>query len=302
MTPPETVGSILGAVAASFAKGGFAEPRRRARRLVATALGLSAAEVFAFADRMVLEDEAERVAAMLDRALAGEPLSRMFGVREFWGLEFRLSADALDPRPETETIVEAILARMPERKRAYRVLDLGTGSGCLLLALLSEFRVARGIGVDIAEGAVATARGNAAALGLAERAHFVVEDWGAALAGEFDIVVANPPYIATGDIAGLPREVRDFDPRRALDGGADGLAAYRSIIADLPRLLAAEGIFAAEIGWGQQQAVAALLAEAGLMVDGFAPDLAGIPRVAIARNQAIAANNQKMVGTALRPV
>jgi release factor glutamine methyltransferase len=188
----------------------------------------------------------------------------MLGVREFWGLDFALSADTLDPRPESETVIEAVLGRRPERDRSFRILDLGTGSGCLLLALLSEYRAARGVGVDIAPGAAATARRNAVAVGLAARASFVVGDWGTALAGGFDIVVANAPYIASGDIPGLPREVRDFDPHVALDGGPDGLACYRAITADLKRLLVPGGLCAGEIGAGLDAAVGQLRADAGL--------------------------------------
>lgn len=283
MTPPDTIGSTVGDVAAALTAAGFDEPRRRARRLVAAALGVSAAEVFSQLDRMIPAADSERVAELLTRTLRHEPLSRILGRREFWGLEFHLSADTLDPRPETETVVEAVLARLTERTRPYRFLDLGTGSGCLLLSLLAEFRAASGVGVDRAPGAVLAARANAVRLGLAARAAFVVGDWAAALAGAFDAIVANPPYIATGDIAALPREVRDFDPHRALDGGPDGFDAYRAIAAVLPRLLAPGGVFAAEIGQGQEGAVAALLAGRGLAIDEVVPDLAGIPRCVVAR-------------------
>jgi release factor glutamine methyltransferase len=239
--------------------------------------------VFADLDRMISAADSERVAKWLARMLAREPLSRMLGTREFWGLEFALSADAFDPRPETETVVEAIVTRLRDRGRAYRFLDLGSGSGCLLLALLSEFPAARGIGLDLAPGAIVTARHNAARLSFTERARFVVGDWGSAICGSFDAVVANPPYVASGEIAALPPEVRDFDPRRALDGGADGLAAYRAIAADLPRLLLPDGVFATEIGTGQHQAVSSLLSNAGLAIDEILPDLAGIARCIVAR-------------------
>jgi release factor glutamine methyltransferase len=231
---------------------------------------------------MITEGEGERVAELLVRMVRHEPLSRILGVREFWGLEFKLSPDTLDPRPESETIVEAALACLPDRNRAYRILDLGTGTGCLLLALLSELPVATGIGLDAAPGAIATARENAARLGLAERADFVVGDWGEPQAGKFDLVVANPPYIATGDITALPPEVRNFDPLRALDGGADGLGAHRAIVTALPRLLAAGGFFLTEIGQGQADDVATLIAVAGLTIDKTVPDLAGIPRCIVA--------------------
>jgi release factor glutamine methyltransferase len=283
MTPPETIGSTLGAVSAALTEAGFDEPRRRARRVVAAALGLSATEVFAALDRMVSETEAERAFRLLGRVLAHEPLSRILGVREFWGLDFLLSPDTLDPRPDSETIVEAVLARLPDRSRSYRILDLGTGSGCLLLALLSEYPLASGVGIDREFGAAVAARRNAERLELVARARFLVGDWAAAVHGGFDIVVANPPYIATEEIATLPPEVRDFDPRAALDGGGDGLDAYRDIAASLPRLLGASGIFAGEIGQGQGSAVVPLLAGAGLAVEPVIPDLAGIGRCVVAR-------------------
>src|SRR6185437_5330552 len=160
------------------------------RLLVAAALGVSAAEVFSQLDRMIPAADSERVAELLTRTLRHEPLSRILGRREFWGLEFHLSADTLDPRPETETVVEAVLARLTERTRPYRFLDLGTGSGCLLLSLLAEFRAASRVGVDRAPGAVLAVRANAVRLGLAARAAFVVGDWAAALAGAFDAIVA----------------------------------------------------------------------------------------------------------------
>ena len=297
MTPPETIGSTLGAVAAALEAAGFDEARRRARRLVAAALGMSASEVFARLDRMITEDDGERVAEFVARIVTHEPLSRILGVREFWGLEFMLSPDTLDPRPESETVIEAVLARLPDRAHAYRILDLGAGSGCLLLALLSELPAATGVGVDAALGAVDTARCNAMRLGLAARAEFVVGDWARRLAETFDVVVANPPYIAAADIPGLPREVRDFDPRRALDGGIDGLDAYRAIAAELQRLLRPGGVFAGEFGQGQEAAVAQLVAANGLRIDCVVPDLAGIPRCVVAQRD----GGEKMVGTGKSP-
>jgi release factor glutamine methyltransferase len=282
VTSRDSVGSAIDAAAAALAAAEFDEPRRRARRLVETALHQSSAEVFAHPERPLAATEQMHIKDVLRRVLAHEPLSRIAGSREFWGLDLLLLADALDPRPETETVVEAVLARLPDRNRAYRILDLGTGSGCLLLALLSEWRQAEGIGVDIAAGAVAIARANARRLGLDRRARFAVGDWGQAIRGQFDIVVANPPYIATAAIDGLPREVREHDPRRALDGGADGLAAYRAIAADLSRLLQPGALFACEIGWGQADAIAPILSAAGLRLAGSAHDLAGIVRCLVA--------------------
>lgn len=283
MSGSTTIGSALAEATAALAAAGFDEPRRQARRLLAAALGLSAAEAFAHPERALSVADRGQLAQVLRRTIAHEPLSRIVGVREFWGLDFLLSADTLDPRPESETVVAAVLARLPDRGAPYRLLDLGTGSGCLLLALLSERPRACGFGTDIAPGAVRTARHNAELLGLARRARFAVGDWAQAVTGLFDAVVANPPYIPTAAIAGLMPEVRDHDPRRALDGGDDGLTAYRAIAADLPRLLSPGGLFAAEIGSGQGDSVATILGGHGLAIDGFAPDLAGIARCVVAR-------------------
>jgi len=247
------------------------------------ALGLSTAEVIARPQRHLGEEEQVRIGAIARRVIAREPLSRVLGHREFWGLDFALSPDTLDPRPESETLVEAVLARLTDRDSAYRFLDLGTGSGCLLLALLSEYPKASGVGVDVAFGAAAAARHNAERFGSPGRACFIVGHWGGALAGGFDAVVANPPYIATAELAGLPPEVRDHDPRRALDGGADGLAAYRAIAGELPRLLMPGGLFIGEIGAGQAEMAARIVAAAGLAVEDIAADLAGVPRALIAR-------------------
>jgi release factor glutamine methyltransferase len=278
-----SVGAAIEHAASALTKAGIDEPRRRARALLATALDLSTAEIFAHPERLLNPAQRARLSAMLDRMLAHEPLSRIVGWREFWGLEFLLSADTLDPRPETETVVDSVLARLPERDRSYRFLDLGTGTGVLLLALLSEYKAASGIGIDIAPSAAGTARDNAERLGIGARAQFVAASWAAALTGRFDVVIANPPYIERAAIADLPPEVRRYDPMRALDGGADGLAAYRAIAAELRRLLPPGGLFATEIGQGQASAVTAILTRHGLRVDGIASDLGGIERVVIAR-------------------
>lgn len=283
MTAPPTVALVLGEIARALAQAGFDEARRRARRLLAAALGLTQEEVFARIDRMITEDEGERIAALLRRALTHEPLSRIHGKREFWGLDFTLSPETLDPRPETETVIEAVVARLTDRDRPYLFLDLGTGTGCLLGALLTEFPRAYGIGIDRAWGAAATARGNALQLAFADRAGFAVGDWAAAINGKFDAIVANPPYIPTGDIAALPPEVRDFDPVLALDGGVDGLGAYWRIARDLSHLLAPDGLFACEIGAGQDAAVAGILVSRGLALDAVVPDLTGVARCVVAR-------------------
>jgi release factor glutamine methyltransferase len=279
----KTRGWLVAEASVALSAAGFSEPRRRARRLVSFALAISPADLFAHPDFAVDGRHASRAEALLKRLVAGEPLSRIFGRREFWGLEFILSAHTLDPRPETETVVEGVLRRIPDRSTALRLLDLGTGTGCLLLALLSELPAASGVGVDIVEAAVQTAIENAGLLGFGGRAHFLVGDWATALSESFDVILVNPPYIRSDAIALLPREVACHDPRRALDGGEDGLRWYREIAEAVPSLLSPHGILAAEIGAGQAAAVTAIINENGLIVDGLDHDLAGIARCVIAR-------------------
>ena len=269
-----TLGEVVAKAAAALGD------RREARLVVAAALGLDPAAAFGWPERSVDEAGRARAAEFVRRRAAGEPLSRLRGTREFWSLDFALSPETLDPRPETETVVAAALETIPARGAPLRLLDLGTGTGCLLLALLSELPGAWGVGIDRQAGAAATARQNAAALGLASRACFVAGDWGAGLAGEFDLIVSNPPYIATGEITTLPAEVR-HDPRRALDGGPDGLDAYRALAPDLARLL--RGIAVIELGAGQAPAVSAIMRAAGLDVRATRSDLAGIDRCLILR-------------------
>jgi release factor glutamine methyltransferase len=279
----DTVGSILAEAAAALRKAGIDEPRRRARRLIAGLLELSPGELVSHPERQIRALEGLRLRRSLSRMVRGEPLSRILGWREFWGLRFALSPDTLDPRPDSETLVEAVLARLGDRGAPLAFLDLGTGTGCLLLALLSEFPAASGIGIDLAEGAAATARRNAEALGLGHRARFAVGNWGSALSGRFDVIVANPPYIGRAALAELPPQVGRYDPRAALDGGEDGLAAYRKIAGEVPELLAAGGIIATEVGLGQAAAAAKILEAGGLLIDGIERDLAGVERCVVAR-------------------
>ena len=261
-------------------RGVVDEPAREARLLLAAAGALRASELIG-APEAPLGAAARRVSQFAARRAAGEPLSRILGRREFWGLSLAISPDALDPRPETETIVEAALAEFAARRgEPLALLDLGVGSGALLCALLSEFPAARGIGVDLSEGAANVARGNLHSLGLGERAEIRLGDWGAGLDGPFDLIVANPPYVRRGEIAGLAREVRDHDPLLALDGGEDGLEAYRALLPEIARLLApSSGWFFLEVGAGQAEAVEAIAAAAGLADLATFPDLAGVARV-----------------------
>jgi release factor glutamine methyltransferase len=277
-------------LARELRRRGMDSPELDARLLVGHALGLDHAALAAQANRRITPREAGAIAALAGRRLAHEPMARILGGKEFWGLPLRLNADTLVPRPETETVVEAARDAIDPAaiQSGARIADLGTGSGALLLALLSEWPDARGVGTDISQGALACARENAAALGLAGRSEFVACDFGAALAGPFDLVVSNPPYIARGDIAALPPEVRDHDPFRALDGGSDGLDAYRAIAAGAKRLLAPRGALVVELGAGQADAVGAIMSASGLTPDlPIRQDLAGIARAMVLRPRAM---------------
>jgi release factor glutamine methyltransferase len=267
---------------ACLAAVGVAEPRLDARLLLAEALGVDAAVVFGWPERRLSAVERDRFAGFLERRARREPVSRILGRREFWSLQFRVVPATLDPRPDSETLVEAALAELPDPAAPLRVVDFGTGTGCLLLAFLSERPNATGIGVDLAPAALACARANAEALGLGARARFVASDWGAAVAGTADIILANPPYIEAGAIAGLDPEVALYDPARALDGGVDGIEAYRALAAEAARLLAPCGRVFLELGQAQAAPVAALLAARGLAVRAVHRDLAGVERCLVA--------------------
>ncbi|WP_375415311.1 peptide chain release factor N(5)-glutamine methyltransferase [uncultured Bradyrhizobium sp.] len=283
----QTVETARRALAARFRHAGVASAELDARILVGSALGLDLTGVIAAAPRLLTEDEACRLENFAQRRIAGEPVARITGLKEFWGLPLRLAPATLVPRPDTETVVEAALDILHAESRCaapLRIADLGTGSGAILLALLSELPNAFGAGTDISAAALRTARGNARQLGLAARAAFVACDYAAALSGALDVMVSNPPYIRSADIAALDVEVRDHDPRRALDGGADGLNAYRLIIPEAVRLLAPGGVLIVEVGCGQHGDVQELMAAAGLTAAGPAKtDLAGIRRAVTGR-------------------
>ena len=223
------------------------------------------------------------------RRLQGEPVARILGTKEFWGLPLRLSAETLVPRPDTETVVELALEMLraaPVPNHGLRIADIGTGSGAILLALLSELPDACGIGTDISAAALQTAHSNAAHLGLAHRATFIACDYAMALSGRFDLIVSNPPYVRSVDIAGLATEVRDHDPHRALDGGSDGLDAYRALIPQAAPLLAPGGVLVVEVGHGQSADVERLMVAEGLTLERPPKaDLAGILRAIAGRRR-----------------
>jgi release factor glutamine methyltransferase len=258
-----------------------------ARILVGAALGLDLSGVIAAASRLLTSDETARLEDFARRRLAGEPVARILGLKEFWGLPLQISAATLVPRPDTEAVVELALEMLraaPHPDRPLRIADIGTGSGAILLALLSELPGAYGLGTDISVAALRTASTNAICLRLARRTVFAACDYAAALSGSFDLIVSNPPYVRSAEIAGLATEVRDYDPHRALDGGTDGLDAYRALIPQAARLLAPGGALVVEAGHGQSGDIQGLMTAAGLTCERSPKaDLAGIRRAVAGR-------------------
>jgi release factor glutamine methyltransferase len=247
-----TLGGLLRRIEQELAQAQIGNPQLDARILIAHALGLDRAQLLSQSECILGTTEQGKINWLINRRLKREPVSRILGAREFWSLPFALNEATLVPRPESETLVAVALKGTPGNAR---ILDLGTGSGCLLLALLHERPEATGLGIDIAPRAVEQARENAERLDLAARAEFRVGNWLEGIEEKFDVIVSNPPYISGSEIADLMPEVRDHDPHLALDGGNDGLAAYRILIPRLSRLLKPKGITAFEIGEGQANAV-----------------------------------------------
>ena len=280
-----SIDAVRREVARRFRDGGLDTPDLDARILVGYALGLDRTALMLAGERRLEAAEITRIEMLEARRLGREPIARITGTKEFWGLPFQITPDVLVPRPETETVVEQALAavdRTGTRSRVLRIADLGVGSGAILIALLAELPNARAIGTDRDPAALVLARENARRLGVAARAAFVACDFGAGVAPPCDLVVTNPPYIRTDEIAELEPDVREFDPGDAIDGGLDGLAAYRVIAIHARHLLAPGAHLIAEIGKGQGDAVAALFAAAGFGGIRIVPDLAGISRVVVA--------------------
>ncbi len=279
---PATVAQVLAWAAARLGAAGVEGARRDARLLLAAALDAERESLIAHPERVLDAHERARVERSITRRAAREPVSRILGRRAFWSLVFKITPDTLDPRPDSETLIAAVLARIGDRTAPLDVLDLGTGCGCLLLALLQELPAARGLGVDISEPALVVARENADSLGFSARARFERRDWAAGLSGPWQLIVSNPPYIKEREIEDLAPEVARHDPRSALDAGPDGLDTYRALLPQAARLLERGGVLALEVGEGQQDAVEALLVATGLRPLGRARDLGGIERCLVA--------------------
>jgi release factor glutamine methyltransferase len=280
--PGPSIESARRTLAAQLKSAGNDEAELDARLLLAAVLDLDLTGMIAQAGRRLTSAEAALLAQYAQRRIAGEPVARILGEKEFWGLPLQLSSATLVPRPDTETVVELALELLRARgnlDRPLRIADLGTGSGAILLALLSELPATQGFGTDISEHALRTAGANAARAGLSNRATFIACEYASGLSGACDLIVSNPPYIRTADIDGLATEVRDHDPLAALDGGADGLDAYRALIPQATGLLAPGGWLVVEAGQGQSGPIETFMTNAGL-TPAAAPkaDLAGIPR------------------------
>jgi len=265
-----------------------AQARLDARLLFSAATGLSHEDIIRDPDAALCPEHAAAYAAMIARRVAREPVSRILGRREFWSLDFEITPDTLDPRADSETLIRAALELIEDHNRPLRILDIGTGSGCLLLALLSELPRAQGAGIDISQGALEVAHLNAVRLGFSERARFIACDvrstnWMHHIGGPFDIIISNPPYIENTVITGLAPEVALFDPYAALAGGEDGLDFYRMITTSLIHILCPDGLVVFEAGAGQADAVRALLHKAGLVTLDTHPDLGGVARAVTGR-------------------
>jgi release factor glutamine methyltransferase len=277
-----TVAEVLRAATARLTAAGIDGARLDARLLLGEALGKDAGWLFNHADDPLAGDAEGAFAALIERRLERQPVSLILGRREFWSLDFTVTRDTLAPRPDSEALVEAVLAELPDRAAPLSLLDLGTGTGCLLLALLSELPNARGTGLDRDPDTLAVAQGNAERLGFTGRSRFVRSNWWEKVEGRYDVILSNPPYIRSGDIAGLDPEVACFEPLGALDGGSDGLDAYRLLTAEADKYLTEAGMIALEVGAGQAQDVAAMLEKTGFSLRAIRRDLAGIERCVVA--------------------
>ncbi len=278
-----SLSDIVSRVAKRLWQVGIENEDYEARVLVAYALGLPSATLYLEAPEHLSFRQGMDIEHYVERRCKREPLSKIVGEKEFWSLPFKVSKATLDPRPDSETLIEAVLEYFPDHTANLSFLDIGTGSGCLLLAALQEYAHSTGVGVDVSSEALKIAQYNADALGMTARTTFLEGSWTDAVQGMFDIILSNPPYIATAEIATLALEVKEFDPLLALDGGEDGLEAYRQLMPLLAAVLQPQGYVFLEIGYTQQAAVEAFVVEAGLQVVACRQDLAGHPRCVVAK-------------------
>ncbi len=268
----------LEAAARALEGAGIAGAKAEARALAAFVTGLTPAQIFSRDDTELSDADAARFDAVIRRRITGEPAAYIIGLREFWSLPFKVTPATLIPRPDTESVIELVMQLFADRARPQRILDIGTGSGCLVLALLDIYADACGIGTDISAPALSVASENAKALGLSDRATMIEGAWSAQQAGPFDLIVSNPPYIPSPDIATLEPTVRAFEPLSALDGGADGLDAYRNVLAEVSDILSNAGWVVLEVGIHQADPVTEIARNLGLVEGPRQCDIAGIDR------------------------
>lgn len=278
MELPDRLDELYKTLRQNLRSAGIPNADRDARLIINNHTQFEWADIMARGDERIAANVLMLIEADTERRLAGEPVSRIYGERSFWGLDFKICDDTLDPRPDTETIIDAALNHFRD-KPPESVLDLGTGSGCIIIALLSEWKEARGLAIDLSLNVIKTAKANAERNNVADRLLSYCGSWGRAVNKKFDLIVSNPPYIPNQIIPSLSKEVRNHDPILALDGGPDGLNAYRSILTEMPHLLKADGIALLEIGYNQQEDVVRLVGESGFSIRGVHHDLAGLPRV-----------------------
>ncbi len=268
-------------------QGGIENPRSQARLIIANVLGCSLEHLVLYPDKLIDLSQQYRVHELVKRCLNHEPLSRIFGYREFWSLPFFLNEETLDPRPDSEILIEAVLQYYPDKNASLNILDLGTGTGCLLLSLLSEYKNAKGMGTDIQPKAVEAAQKNASGLELESRATFINTSWAEGASGFFDIIISNPPYITDPEYKKLDPNVRNYDPRISLVGGEDGLQCYQELSKIVPSLLNPQGILVLEIGKGQKQEVQDIFKKESLELISTHQDLAGIDRALVLRKKEV---------------
>lgn len=283
----QTVREVLAAARVRLEQAGIETAALDARVLFEYILAKPHAWFYANSDVVVPQTDLARFDDLLARREEREPISQIVGNREFWSLLFEVTGDVLTPRPDSESLVEGVLEHLPDRTKTYRFLDLGTGSGCLLLTLLSEYSAASGVGIDVSPAALQVASRNGARLHLDARVDWMLGSWETKLDADFDVVISNPPYIESAALVTLDRDVVDYDPHLALDGGADGLDAYRAILANVSSLMAENGVVVFEIGEGQADAITILAKANGLQLRSSRDDLSGITRVLVFQHETI---------------
>lgn len=281
-----TVGEVLAKATLFLAEEGVDSAHLDARLLLAEAIGVRREYLVMFPDRVVTEEELLAFDDLLERRLLREPMAHILGNREFWSLPFRVTSDTLDPRPDSETLIEAVIRHIPQHDKRLMIADFGTGTGCLLLSLLHEYPNAHGLGVDISDAALVVAEENAMFLGISERAHFHHSNWGESVMGKYDVIISNPPYIPVQDEESLQPEIRLYEPHLALFGGADGLEPYRNLMPHIKRLLAKDGIAVIEFGMGQSAQVQEIALANGLTTLACYKDLAEIERCVVLQHAA----------------